>query len=299
MMHLAVGADRTRFASRHASRYTTRDVRPSRAIALALALLGLPAVARAQEEACSKCHHAGAERPGHKKLVGAHGATAGEALSCTSCHRGVGTARTASVAHAPGAPAEVLGRADAVASCGGCHLPGAVLGTERVVEGARVYLELGCHFCHRAFGFGNAAAFAPPLDAVGLRGQSYLRDVVSKPSKFFPKTKMPAFETFLSHEPKQASALMAFLLSLDGRPRKGPLSFTHQCSACHRPGQKPGAGVEPVLASHRCAWIKTARKDLACGRCHATLPEADGTECLYIDMRRRDCGVCHGGQSGP
>lgn len=249
------------------------------------------------EDTCASCHHSAVDKAPHRAIDKAH-----PGVQCADCHRGLRGAKTASAAHAYG-PAGAIG-ADAVlkgaavaSSCGQCHIPGAVKGTEPLVTGARAYLDLGCPLCHSMLGTRTFAAYAPPLDAIGLRGPAYVEKVVKHPAQVFPKTSMPGFEHYFMLRPDRGAALLLFLAGQRGAPRAKPKAMTDQrCVGCH-----VGGASKPTGAPHRCALLKDERSEFSCARCHAKQPPpADAAEeCSYVERRSHECGVCHMPPGGP
>jgi hypothetical protein len=267
------------------------------AILLGVIGLGLSGAAPPATEQCANetCHPK--VKTSHARLLGPK---AHAEFGCARCHGGKADAPAAEAAHgATGEPDEILRAPYAAAACAGCHVAGAVAGTEALVRGARVYQELGCQLCHRAFGWGDAKAFAPALDFAGLHGAKFLAAEVAHPEQRNRSTVMPAFEHALAARGgEDQRALLTFLLSLRGEARPAPhVPSDASCNGCHA-GAKPSAhsGAGP---KHRCRFILDQKSELACARCHPKGPPSSEKECLFVLERKRDCGVCHALSGGP
>lgn len=256
-------------------------------------LSGLTAsIPASAEDSCASCHHSAVDKPAHRTINQAHAG-----VECAACHRGLRGAKTASAAHAASGADAVLKTADVESACGQCHIPGAVKGTSRLVTGARTYLDLGCPLCHSMFGTRTFAAYAPPLDAIGLRGQAYVEKVVKHPEVVFPKTSMPGFDHYFMQRPDRGAALLLFLAGQRGAARVKPKAMTDQrCISCHA-----GGAAKPSGTPHRCALLKEERSEFSCARCHAKQPPpADAAEeCSYVERRSHECGACHMPPGGP
>lgn len=250
---------------------------------LVVAVLAVFASATSATEAdgCTSCHANTATIAVHAALLPKHASA-----TCVACHRGNGTSRDKTAAHANG-PDELLAKERTGAACVVCHIAGSVAGTEAIVTGGRAYLSRGCNFCHLgAKGLGYAGVFAPPLFAIGGRGSAYLTQMLHEPKKIFPATVMPAY-----HLPEgEERALLAYLISLRGDfvPPAQPALSKQTCTSCH---SAKAAGGKP----HRCTWIKEESATLACKSCHKKDLPTGTAECMYIRERRKECGICHEG----
>jgi hypothetical protein len=244
----------------------------------------------APEEHCStaECHADASKLKPHVELLSKH---AGVDLGCTGCHAGNAAAQEKEKAHATSGPTQLLSGPNTAASCSACHIVGAVAGTDLLVDGARVYQTLGCQLCHPALGYGFRKTFAPPLDAAGFRGTGYLTQVVHHPESIYQGTVMPAFEHPLATLGKDRErALFAFLLSFRGEPRPTTRSRSDQrCATCHAQKKPATDGFD----KHRCRWIKEAKAEIQCARCHKDGVPTSDQECLFIARKKSDCGTCH------
>lgn len=241
-------------------------------------------------ERCTACHAHTATAAAHVALFPVHGFARSR---CARCHGGDPSKADVTAAHPKAGPDEILTSSRAEAACASCHVPGSVQGMDAVVRGAATYLELGCAFCHQTpRSPGALIPLGPPLTTIGHRGSRYLRSVVEDPSSIFKGTIMPSYAVTLSMEPEKAEALIAYLLSLRGAPPPAPRhSVADPCARCHR--STPPAS-DP-FDRHLCALITAQREGFRCAGCHATGLPPGTRECLYVSMRRQDCGVCHAG----
>lgn len=147
-------------------------------------------------------------------------------------------------------------------------------------KGALLYLELGCVACHVPPGVARPA-FAPDHSAVGLLGEARLREVIRQPERAHPGTIMPAYRL----DEEDEADLVAFLSARrSGLPAPAPVAATKPCASCHAAGAETGAG-------HRCAYLADRRDELACVRCHETVPS--GERCAFVESHRPSCTVCH------
>lgn len=264
-------------------------------VSISISHLEAEAAAGAAER-CSDggCHAGAAKLPAHTALLRKH---AHPPLGCIACHAGGAEGTTADAAHPRSGPEALLARANVQAGCVACHVPGSVRGMERIIDGGRVYLALGCQLCHRTLGQGINPPVGPGLDGVGARGVAHLKRVVWRASEVFPKTVMPAFDQLLDAHPSDGEALIAYLMSLRGLRRQPTRARSDVlCVSCHggKVAAVRGAGSGSGR-SHRCAWIKNERAVVRCARCHPRDSEQESTrECSYIEQRKPDCGVCHG-----
>jgi hypothetical protein len=257
-------------------------------IFLALALTCSSGLAAAQVP-CGSCHDAVKDQGAHAKLKKGH-----EGLGCVDCHRGDPAATEKEAAHPTFGPDQLLAKARTGAACARCHVPGSVAGTEAVVAGGQIYLEQGCYLCHLGqHQLGNLAAFGPPLSTIGGRGTPYLQGMLQNPKATFKDTAMPSYQMALAHLPGSEELLLTYLLSLRedlGKPARPALSGA-RCATCHqsRPADKT------KLAAHRCQGIKRDVDHFRCASCHKKAIPSGDQECLYIEQRRQECGVCHQG----
>lgn len=238
---------------------------------------------------CGTCHDPLKGQARHEQQLKGHAG-----LACVDCHRGDPSAQAAEAAHPKTGPDQLLGKGRTGAACVRCHVAGSVPGTEVVIAGGRIYLEQGCYLCHLGQNrLGNLAAFGPPLPTIGGRGTPYLQGILHNPKATFKDTAMPSFEMALQHRPGSEEQLLTFLLSLRedlGKPTRPELS-KKRCATCHA-GAKPDA---TALPKHRCVWIREDDRRVSCQGCHPKGVPSSARECLYLEQRRQECGVCHEG----
>jgi hypothetical protein len=247
-----------------------------------------------EPERCPTCHlglndSKGAGRPRplapHPPILAQHPM---ERDGCVACHGGAGRPLDRRAAHPASGPDELRRGPFVAAGCPRCHAPGSVAGDRLVVDGLFAFVDLGCISCHRAGRVDGTSEFGPDLSAIGRRGSAYLRRVTREPSKLFPGTKMPDFTPALA-APGREDALVTYLLTLRGEPRRRPerdAQAALPCASCH-------GGGAPRGAPHRCVYIRERKADLTCTRCHEGAAPRAGRECPYVRKHRFVCGACH------
>ncbi|MDE2237202.1 MAG: c-type cytochrome, partial [Elusimicrobia bacterium] len=114
-----------------------------------------------------------------------------------------------------------------------------------VVEGARLYRQLNCAYCHKIRGKGGVVG--PQLDrVVGAESPEWLERHFRDPSAVTPHSAMPRLG-LLDDEIK---ALTAYLKSIANEPftQEAPKLFAENCAVCHKiRGQ--GGEVGPDLST--------------------------------------------------
>ena len=248
-------------------------------------------------ERCSTCHE-DVERVSSVEEHVYLGAHLLADVGCSACHGGIGRALQSQAAHSQdetGSPNVLLAAPWTEASCARCHLPGSVEGTERLANGALLFLELGCALCHTPAERG-AAVSGPSLRGRRWTGIPELEAHILDPRRFLSDGEMPAFApTFQGHEAElQAVELYVYSLSLAPglsfeSERADPRDLEAPCSSCHANTPSQAA---PTPA-HRCSYILSKRELLRCDRCHADKAFQPGKPCPSINEHRSGCGACH------
>jgi mono/diheme cytochrome c family protein len=133
-------------------------------------------------------------------------------FGCTPCHGGQGPAVN-SVAKAHGEVKfwehPLRHGEGAQSSCIQCHVDVRVPGAERIAEGEKLFVNLGCHGCHLVQGYGELERVGPYLRRAAAKLEpGWLVRWVANPHAFRPQTKMPNF----LFERRQAVAVAAYLL---------------------------------------------------------------------------------------
>ena len=243
-------------------------------------------------ERCETCHFSKSEAGQCGELGLAHRQ---RDLSCRDCHGGSGVALRSGAAH------QLQGRAVndplsdgwAWASCGQCHVPGSVAGSEELLAGVQTYSELGCGRCHASFGASRARSWGPDLRQIGRRTPAELREALVDPALDSPATLMPSFAPTFKQDPAAGEALLGFLVSA-ALPQRRDQSAAAQvpCSSCHAGVQGRAGGA----FEHRCWWIQDQSERLECASCHAMVPTEPGKRCPLIEMERSNCALCHRAQ---
>ena len=268
-----------------------------------------------QVDRCLTCHRGDAHGPldpvrqetrevmARRAAVGVHPV---QRFGCSTCHGGVGRALDPRVAHAlPGTRARdpLLSGATSAAACGRCHVPGAVAGTERLVQGAYLFLRLGCGMCHSLSGGGRGAwDDGPDLRAIGRRSTEDLQKSLFQPKADFAESTMPSYEPTFGEHPAALEDLMAYVQWLTVRPSVtcaaptlvGTGLVAAPCTMCHGGRGGAAAGLRP----HRCVYIEDRAGELTCRQCHpTTLPESAGAgrDCPVVREHRPACAACHVG----
>ncbi|MCP4676384.1 MAG: hypothetical protein GY854_12905 [Deltaproteobacteria bacterium] len=262
---------------------------------------------------CPTCH-LGIERADLKSdkippLYRAHGPGIGphrpEKFGCSSCHGGNGRALTPDSAHMlanHGGVDPLMHKPHIQASCARCHVPGSTAGQDRLVQGANLYLGLGCAVCHPLTDGGRGGwDFGPDLTAVGRKSLDYLRTSLIDPTANFKGSTMPSFQLALDKEPEAMESLLVYLESLalerssDCNERTRSRGLVEKpCADCHA-GAGGSAGGR---MRHRCVFLLERTKELSCANCHSTeipKPGAGKGYCALIKQHRKACAACHDG----
>jgi len=225
-------------------------------------------------------------------------------FGCSVCHGGTGRALSARVAHSMQGTSNRdrrLGDPYIQASCSRCHVPGDKPGMERLLSGAKLYLELGCRLCHPLTRGGRGGwDFGPDLRAPGRKSLAYLEASLVDPTANFPRSTMPSFDKSFEDEPMLLEDMLIFLVSLSlSRPEAGK-GVRHAsdslvgaaCTDCHA-GEDGRAGG---LFRHECIYLLEQAQHLRCSTCHSgrAAGEQEGEKsCPVISEHRRNCWVCH------
>ncbi len=186
------------------------------------------------------------------------------------------------------------------ASCARCHVPGAKPGQERLRQGARLYLGLGCSLCHPLTKGGRGGwDFGPDLTAIGRKDIGYLKTSLIDPAKNFPGSTMPSFRLALEKEIEAMEDLLIYLesLVLERWPdcadkTKHQKLVNGPCADCHD-GEN---GAATGRMKHRCIYLLEGTAELRCGNCHfaGVPPTGPGKGyCPLLRQHRSACAVCH------
>jgi mono/diheme cytochrome c family protein len=180
----------------------------------------------ARVDRCQTCHLA-INRPGFEKephpfrthprreVLLSDAAHPPEKIGCTGCHEGQGVAVN-SVQQAHGEvhlwEFPLLRGAKAQSSCTSCHLDVQKFAEDAplLVEGQRLFEQVGCTGCHLAKGYENIPKIAPSLRKISAKvDPSWMVQWIENPHKFRPRTRMPNFDL----KQEDAIAIAAFLWS--------------------------------------------------------------------------------------
>ncbi len=226
-------------------------------------------------------------------------------VGCSCCHGGNGRALTQEAAHALanlGEKDPLMREPHLQASCARCHVPGSKEGQERLVQGARLYLGLGCSICHPLSEGGRGGwDYGPDLTAIGRRSLDYLKASLIDPTANFPGSTMPTFRLALEKEPEGTVSLLIYLESLvlerfsECRHRERNRGLVlHPCTSCHD-GRAGRAGGR---MKHSCVYLLERAQDLSCQNCHAAgVPDLGPGKgfCPTVKQHRGACAACHDG----
>ena len=165
----------------------------------------------ARVDRCQTCHLA-INRPGFEKepnpfkthprreVLLADNAHPPEKFGCTSCHEGQGVAVN-SVQQAHGEinlwELPLLRGAKAQSSCTSCHLDVQKFAEDAplLVEGQRLFEQVGCTGCHLVKGYENIPKIAPSLLKISAKvDPNWMVRWIENPHKFRPRTRMPNFD---------------------------------------------------------------------------------------------------------
>jgi len=227
-----------------------------------------------------------------------------EQHGCAICHGGTAQALEPSVAHALVGTTQhdpMMQQPYVQASCIQCHLPGAVVGSERLARGARLYLTLGCGMCHSLKADGRGGwDYGPDLRRMGRHGDRYLRQSLLDPAANFAGTTMPSYQSSLGENPEILSDLLTYLHALTLPRLKDPGIdglYARPCTTCH--AGLGGAAVGTIR--HQCVWINEEQEQLRCQSCHTgELPVEVSFAgfCPVVREHRGGCLTCHTGYGG-
>jgi mono/diheme cytochrome c family protein len=242
-------------------------------------------------------------------------------FGCTVCHRGQGLALTPVAAHGEDgtAPAPILRREFAQASCALCHQPAPGLpldvplpGGEAFMRGRALYQRSGCSGCHRVEGI-------PRPDRIGLDltrareklDASWLLSWLADPKGYSQAARMPNARL----NEAEGKALGAFLLQGSARPapvrteapppgadaREGKaLIGSLGCLGCHRIGPE-GKDLAPELTrigqKVNRAWLDRWLRDPRAFDAKTPMPNFRMTDqevanaAAYLAALRRDAAA--------
>ncbi len=220
-------------------------------------------------------------------------------IGCSVCHGGNGRALESAAAHLwAGQKEPRLKRPYLEAACARCHVPGEG-GTEHLMRGALLYLELGCQMCHplNSRGLGGWD-FGPDLTRPGLRSLAQFERSLLDPTADFAESTMPSFAATFSDRREQLEDLLVYLLSLSlagerscpgPRVRADALAGA-SCTMCHA----GDAGRASGRLRHACRYILDRADELRCSGCHREKigPDAETSGCA-VQPHRRHCSACH------
>src|SRR6267142_348906 len=165
----------------------------------------------ARVDRCQTCHMA-INRPGFEKeahpfkthprreVLLADNAHPPDRFGCTGCHEGQGVAVNSAIqAHGEGPLWELplLRGAKAQSSCTSCHLDVQkfVDDAPLLVEGQRLFEQVGCTGCHLVKGYENIPKIAPSLLKISAKvDPSWMVRWIENPHKFRPRSRMPNFD---------------------------------------------------------------------------------------------------------
>ena len=122
-------------------------------------------------------------------------------FGCTSCHDGQGVAvNSVNQAHGEVHLWEfpLLRGAKAQSSCTSCHLDVQKFADDAplLVEGQRLFEQVGCTGCHLVKGYENIPKIAPSLLKISAKvDPSWMVRWIENPHKFRPRTRMPNFRS--------------------------------------------------------------------------------------------------------
>lgn len=180
----------------------------------------------ARVDRCQTCHLA-INRPGFEKeanpfkthprreVLLSDTAHPPEKFGCTGCHEGQGVAVN-SVKQAHGEvhlwEFPLLRGAKTQSSCTSCHLDVQKFADDAplLVEGQRLFEQVGCTGCHLVRGYENIPKIAPSLLKISAKvDPSWMVRWIENPHKLRPRTRMPNFDL----KEADAVAIAAFIWS--------------------------------------------------------------------------------------
>ena len=165
----------------------------------------------ARVDRCQTCHMA-INRPGFEKQANpfkthprrevllADNAHPPDKFGCTGCHEGQGVAvNSVHQAHGEGPLWELplLRGSKAQSSCTSCHLDVQKFADDAplLVEGQRLFEQVGCTGCHLVKGYENIPKIAPSLLKISAKvDPSWMVRWIENPHKFRPRSRMPNFD---------------------------------------------------------------------------------------------------------
>ncbi len=165
----------------------------------------------ARVDRCQTCHMA-INRPGFEKeanpfkthprreVLLADNAHPPDKFGCTGCHEGQGVAvNSVHQAHGEGPLWELplLRGSKAQSSCTSCHLDVQKFADDAplLVEGQRLFEQVGCTGCHLVKGYENIPKIAPSLLKISAKvDPSWMVRWIENPHKFRPRSRMPNFD---------------------------------------------------------------------------------------------------------
>lgn len=260
---------------------------------------------------CVTCHLGidGANPVELPRPFGGHGpgltGHAARIIGCSACHGGAPRALDDRAHRLAGSAQRdpLMTEPHVQASCGRCHVPGSVAGTQRLAQGAQLYLGLGCALCHPVGTSGKGGLdYGPDIAAAGRRTPKELKISLFEPEADFKGSTMPSFRLALEPEPTATENLIIFLESLAlGRAsscgERDPTQALAMapCTTCHA-GE---AGAASGRLTHRCSFIVHRADELRCSRCHASELPPGSADCPVVLAHRSACSVCHDVRQGP
>ncbi len=187
------------------------------------------------------------------------------------------------------------------ASCVRCHVPGDQPGMQRLSDGAKLYLLLGCSICHPLTGGGRGGwDYGTDLRSLGRKSLAYLEASLIEPTANFPQSTMPTFKHTFAGQPDLLENLLIYLVSLglhdpencSKRNLQNETMLSRACASCHsgKVGQACGR------FEHRCLYIVERKSELDCASCHQESIPVAGLgrgRCPQINQHRANCVVCH------
>lgn len=155
-------------------------------------------------------------------------------------------------------------------------------------QGARLYNDLNCAYCHKVRGKGGEVG--PQLDrVVGRESDEWLEQHFRDPRSFDKTSKMPQLH-LLDDEIK---ALTAYMRSIGTEPytKEAPKLFADNCAACHKlggEGGEVGPDLSRIGSARDKAYIKQYTADPAKIFPATTMPPYKGelTDVQLEDLAR-------------
>ena len=175
-------------------------------------------------------------------------------FGCTPCHGGVGGAKAAREAHAPGIGGVRFAGDAAEISCGKCHVNEVALdGAPHLSHGRELLRRAQCDGCHQIGESARSGRPGPDLSGIAARtNPTWLFRWIKNPRDYASNARMPRFEL----EDRYVDALVGYLMTFRaeapfdttafpaGDATRGSnlvrLSF---CISCHSINDKGGTGA--------------------------------------------------------